>query len=497
MAERIKLPSEPTGRPEDQLRQLYNYLYEMARTLNININEYGDAALTDEEQQLMNQLNMDKTTSQTDETVPPGHNYQEQQTLKSLIIKTADFVKTQIDNYRIVLFGETEASGDFGQYRQKKGVKVDVTPDGVKQTFSFAEVVKGTKTFEINSKNYIKTGYLRTENSLPVYGVAIGKDIVTFSEDGTETYNDGSKVAELTSDALSFFQNGVLLAKYAGTKTSFYSGGEEVMYIQNGKIYAAKDLIISAGQKIQLGNWEFNEDAITLKSGDSYYSYFKIINLPTIHGIVDADRDTVGLAYGDDYMGLSLYKFVKDDNVIFGIPIQFNDPISSGGYTVPAEVNLGEFNHPLSTFTLQPTKLKIAATSIIPQYSDITSGEDTTIGRTLYPFHDGYFTNLNCTNLYYNNSYQASSREIKHDIQDMESKGEQLDRLRPVTFIYDADPKERRRYGLIYEEAIEHMPEICTGEETNKAINYMELVPMLLKEIQDLRARVAELERRN
>ena len=38
------------------------------------------------------------------------------------------------------------------------------------------------------------------------------------------------------------------------------------------------------------------------------------------------------------------------------------------------------------------------------------------------------------------------------------------------------------------------MPEICTGDESNKAISYTELIPMLLKEIQDLRARVKTLE---
>jgi hypothetical protein len=56
--------------------------------------------------------------------------------------------------------------------------------------------------------------------------------------------------------------------------------------------------------------------------------------------------------------------------------------------------------------------------------------------------------------------------------------------------------EEKVRYGLIYEETEEIMPEICTKREENKAINYMELIPVLLKEIQELRKRVGELERR-
>jgi hypothetical protein len=72
--------------------------------------------------------------------------------------------------------------------------------------------------------------------------------------------------------------------------------------------------------------------------------------------------------------------------------------------------------------------------------------------------------------------------------------GEQLDALRPVTFVYDDDQNEKKRYGLIYEEAKEVLPDICTDAEGNKAISYMEMVPMMLKEIQSLRARVSALE---
>ena len=92
---------------------------------------------------------------------------------------------------------------------------------------------------------------------------------------------------------------------------------------------------------------------------------------------------------------------------------------------------------------------------------------------------------------------QNSSRDIKHNINPLPSVGEKLDQLRPVTFVYDDDKHEKTRMGLIYEDTQEVMPEICTDDESNKAISYIELVPAMLKEIQDLRKRVAELERRD
>ena len=89
---------------------------------------------------------------------------------------------------------------------------------------------------------------------------------------------------------------------------------------------------------------------------------------------------------------------------------------------------------------------------------------------------------------------QGSSRDIKHDIKAMNSCGDRLDKLKPVTFVYNKDGNERQRMGLIYEDTIGIVPEICTKDESNKAISYVELIPMLLKEIQDLRQRIKIIE---
>ena len=89
-----------------------------------------------------------------------------------------------------------------------------------------------------------------------------------------------------------------------------------------------------------------------------------------------------------------------------------------------------------------------------------------------------------------------SSREIKHDIKPLGNQGELIDSLKPVSFVYDNDPAEQTRKGLIYEDTMEVAPEICSQDESSKAIRYGDLIPVLLKEIQDLRARVKTLEER-
>jgi hypothetical protein len=95
---------------------------------------------------------------------------------------------------------------------------------------------------------------------------------------------------------------------------------------------------------------------------------------------------------------------------------------------------------------------------------------------------------------------QNSSRDIKHDINPLADMGDLIDRLTPVSFVYNADTNERKHLGLIFEDTLPVMPDICVGNEygapEDKSINYTELIPVLLKEIQSLRARVKELEQK-
>lgn len=107
---------------------------------------------------------------------------------------------------------------------------------------------------------------------------------------------------------------------------------------------------------------------------------------------------------------------------------------------------------------------------------------------------DKIFSEVYSDYVYYNHLTQMSSREMKHNIQPMESTGERLDRLEPVTFAYNNDAEEKTRMGLIWEDTVGVLPEICHEKDGVKSIDYMELVPMLLKEVQELRQRMKEVE---
>lgn len=100
-----------------------------------------------------------------------------------------------------------------------------------------------------------------------------------------------------------------------------------------------------------------------------------------------------------------------------------------------------------------------------------------------------YWRNVYCLSIMY-----QSSQKSKHNITTLPSFSDAIDKLRPVSFVYNTDKQERIRYGLILEETAKVIPEICEFCEGGGTISYIDLIPILIKEVQSLRKRVADLE---
>jgi hypothetical protein len=100
---------------------------------------------------------------------------------------------------------------------------------------------------------------------------------------------------------------------------------------------------------------------------------------------------------------------------------------------------------------------------------------------------------------HYRDHPSDSSRTKKHDIKPIRETGELIDSLEPVEFVYNDDSSEKVRFGLIYEDTIDKLPEICTEDDKtgDLGITYEPLNTILLKEVQELRKRVKELEEKN
>ncbi len=90
----------------------------------------------------------------------------------------------------------------------------------------------------------------------------------------------------------------------------------------------------------------------------------------------------------------------------------------------------------------------------------------------------------------------SSDARLKENIADAEDAGELIDAIQVRQFDWIADG-EHQRYGMVAQELNTVAPEAVSEGETEDdmmAVDYSKLVPMLIKEIQSLRARVAQLE---
>jgi hypothetical protein len=90
----------------------------------------------------------------------------------------------------------------------------------------------------------------------------------------------------------------------------------------------------------------------------------------------------------------------------------------------------------------------------------------------------------------------TSDRRLKHDIVDAPEASSLIDAMQVRSFKWNADDSEQR-YGFVAQELVEVAPEAVSvpqDEDQTMAVDYSKLVPMLVKEIQSLRARVAQLE---
>jgi hypothetical protein len=90
----------------------------------------------------------------------------------------------------------------------------------------------------------------------------------------------------------------------------------------------------------------------------------------------------------------------------------------------------------------------------------------------------------------------SSDYRLKENIADAEDAGAKVDAIQVRQFDWKADGSHQD-YGMIAQELLEVAPEAVSGDPESDdmmGVDYSKLVPMLVKEIQSLRARVAQLE---
>jgi hypothetical protein len=115
-----------------------------------------------------------------------------------------------------------------------------------------------------------------------------------------------------------------------------------------------------------------------------------------------------------------------------------------------------------------------------------------------------HFTVVNATNVVGSitssasaTAYNTSSdQRLKENIVDAPSASDDIDAIQVRSFDWKADGSHQK-YGMVAQELQSVAPEAVSGDADSDemmGVDYSKLVPMMLKEIQSLRARVSELE---
>jgi len=94
----------------------------------------------------------------------------------------------------------------------------------------------------------------------------------------------------------------------------------------------------------------------------------------------------------------------------------------------------------------------------------------------------------------------SSDRRMKNDIIPLSSSLEKILLLNPVSFKWNDAEEDKRECGLIAQEVLEILPEVVdvpNNADSMLGINYTQIIPFLIKSIQELTERVSQLEKLN
>jgi hypothetical protein len=91
--------------------------------------------------------------------------------------------------------------------------------------------------------------------------------------------------------------------------------------------------------------------------------------------------------------------------------------------------------------------------------------------------------------------YNPSDEKLKENIQKIKSEEiNNLFNLNPITFSYKNDERGLKHFGLLAQEVEQIFPELVNSvEKEYKAVNYQELVPLMLVKMKEMQNEINEL----
>ena len=198
----IRFPNITATTPEGQMSQMQSYMHQLVEQLNWALASVDSAIGGNTSNVVMTQQSGSK--SKEEEAVDTFNS------IKALIIKSADIVTAYEESIKESFKGEYVAVSDFGTYTEQTNLSIETNSKGISELYTNVQSIDG----DVRETNaYIKRGLLGyDDNGNAVHGISVG-----------ETNEDGEykKYAWFTAGKLSFFDG----------------SGYEVAYISSNRLY--------------------------------------------------------------------------------------------------------------------------------------------------------------------------------------------------------------------------------------------------------------------
>ena len=231
------MPASPAGSLRQQVMQQYAYLFQMAQQLNLALEQLEQA-----ESGTVWAAGAASGGGAAGGTKLAAADRQYQK-LRSMIVKTADQVRHTREELTARLQEEYVAVSDFGSYVASLSAYLEANPEAVTQYYSFFSDLKADveavdaafRHYKVDTEGYIRTGIVSYDGAVPVYGVAVGQDLVCREVDGEQVVEQNNFRAVFTATRLSFWQDAT-----------------EVAYVSNNRLYITNITVLGG---IAIGDW--------------------------------------------------------------------------------------------------------------------------------------------------------------------------------------------------------------------------------------------------
>ena len=231
----IRFPNISATTEKGQIEQIRGYLYQLADQLQWALNSISGGTVAS--QQAVKSQSPQEAEKESQATF---------NSIKSLIISSADIVNAYYDVLTERYSGTYVAQSDFGTFVELTGQSVTSNSTAIESLFeSMQQIFTDIENLEhslIEVNAHIRSGLLYyNDEGVPIYGLEIGqKNII----DDEEVFN---KYARFTSERLSFYDQ----------------NDTEVAYISDYKLYITNAEITG---KLKLGAFELSTaNGLTLK----------------------------------------------------------------------------------------------------------------------------------------------------------------------------------------------------------------------------------------